>query len=71
MPLGGCSGWALGWASGSHRQGSVVLVPLQSVEHDEASDLEVRRTSNSCIMENGHQLDSGRSLPKAEGRVAG
>jgi hypothetical protein len=58
----------LGWAadgmgiSGSHRQGSVVLVSPQSVEHDEASDLEVRRASNSCILENGHQLDAGRSL---------
>ncbi|XP_064127686.1 smoothelin-like protein 2 isoform X2 [Loxodonta africana] len=27
----------------------------QSVDHDEPSESEMRRTSNSCIMENGHQ----------------
>ncbi|XP_054315304.1 smoothelin-like protein 2 isoform X2 [Pongo pygmaeus] len=27
----------------------------QSLDHDEASELEMRKTSNSCIMENGHQ----------------
>ncbi|KAM6176139.1 smoothelin-like protein 2 isoform 2-T2 [Erethizon dorsatum] len=27
----------------------------QSVDHDEASEPEMRRTSNSCIIENGHQ----------------
>ncbi|EAW90431.1 smoothelin-like protein 2 isoform 3 [Homo sapiens] len=27
----------------------------QSLDHDEASESEMRKTSNSCIMENGHQ----------------
>ncbi|XP_036053149.1 smoothelin-like protein 2 isoform X2 [Onychomys torridus] len=33
----------------------------QSVEHDEAGDLEGRRASNSCIMENGHQLSTEKN----------
>ncbi|XP_037056841.1 smoothelin-like protein 2 isoform X2 [Peromyscus leucopus] len=33
----------------------------QSVEHDEAGDLEGRRASNSCIMENGHQLGTEKN----------
>lgn len=37
-----------------------------SMEHDEVSDLEVRRTSNSCIMENGHQLDAGSANGSSE-----
>ncbi|XP_076792503.1 smoothelin-like protein 2 isoform X2 [Arvicanthis niloticus] len=37
-----------------------------SVEHDEASDLEARRTSNSCIMENGHQLETGPANGSSE-----
>lgn len=37
------------------------FVSLQSVDHhDEASELEMRRTSNSCIIENGHQPGAGR-----------
>ncbi|XP_007935689.1 smoothelin-like protein 2 [Orycteropus afer afer] len=31
----------------------------QSVDHDESSESEVRRTSNSCIVENGHQPGAG------------
>nr|XP_004672466.1 smoothelin-like protein 2 isoform X1 [Jaculus jaculus] len=31
----------------------------QSVDHDEAGDPEMRRTSNSGIIENGHQLGAG------------
>ncbi|KAM7333770.1 hypothetical protein ACRRTK_007090 [Alexandromys fortis] len=38
----------------------------QSVEQDEAGDLEVRRTSNSCIMENGHQLGAGSANGSSE-----
>ncbi|CAH6785980.1 smoothelin-like protein 2 [Phodopus roborovskii] len=38
----------------------------QSVEHDEVGDLEVRRTSNSCIMENGHQLGAGSANGASE-----
>ncbi|KAM5274655.1 smoothelin-like protein 2 isoform 1-T1 [Ctenodactylus gundi] len=30
----------------------------QSVDHDEASEPEMRRSSNSCIVENGHQPDT-------------
>ncbi|XP_052050990.1 smoothelin-like protein 2 [Apodemus sylvaticus] len=37
-----------------------------SVEHDETGDLEVTRTSNSCIMENGHQLDAGPANGSSE-----
>ncbi|XP_035303234.1 smoothelin-like protein 2 isoform X3 [Cricetulus griseus] len=33
----------------------------QSLEHDEVGDLEVRRTSNSCTMENGHQLGAEKN----------
>ncbi|EDM05108.1 rCG34480, isoform CRA_b [Rattus norvegicus] len=36
------------------------------MEHDEVSDLEARRTSNSCIMENGHQLDAGSANGSSE-----
>nr|XP_021497326.1 smoothelin-like protein 2 isoform X2 [Meriones unguiculatus] len=32
-----------------------------SLENDETSDLEARRTSNSCIMENGHQLGAEKN----------
>ena len=40
---------------------SVVFVSPQSVDqHDEASGSETRRTSNSCIFENGHQPGAGR-----------
>ncbi|XP_075847874.1 smoothelin-like protein 2 [Microtus pennsylvanicus] len=38
----------------------------QSVEQDEACDLEVRRTSNSCILENGHQLGAGSANGSSE-----
>ncbi|KAL1780214.1 smoothelin 2 [Sigmodon hispidus] len=38
----------------------------QSVEHDEAGDLEVRRASSSCIMENGHQLGTGSANGSSE-----
>ncbi|XP_036053148.1 smoothelin-like protein 2 isoform X1 [Onychomys torridus] len=38
----------------------------QSVEHDEAGDLEGRRASNSCIMENGHQLSTGSANGSSE-----
>uniref|UniRef100_A0A8C9A080 Smoothelin like 2 n=1 Tax=Prolemur simus TaxID=1328070 RepID=A0A8C9A080_PROSS len=31
----------------------------QSVDHDEASELEMRRSSNSCVIENGHQPGAG------------
>ncbi|KAM6162993.1 smoothelin-like protein 2 [Rhynchocyon petersi] len=31
----------------------------QSVDHDESSELETRRTSNSCVVENGHQPGAG------------
>ncbi|XP_044795359.1 smoothelin-like protein 2 isoform X2 [Bubalus kerabau] len=40
----------------------------QSVDHhDEASELEMRRTSNSCIIENGHQpgAEKNSSLPRS------
>ncbi|XP_069339543.1 smoothelin-like protein 2 isoform X1 [Eulemur rufifrons] len=35
----------------------------QSVDHDEASDLEMRRTSNSCVIENGHQPGAEKNPP--------
>lgn len=36
-------------------------VSLQSVDHqDESSELELRKASDSCIMENGHQPGAGR-----------
>ncbi|MEJ1273209.1 smoothelin-like 2 [Cricetulus griseus] len=38
----------------------------QSLEHDEVGDLEVRRTSNSCTMENGHQLGAGSANGASE-----
>ncbi|XP_021497325.1 smoothelin-like protein 2 isoform X1 [Meriones unguiculatus] len=37
-----------------------------SLENDETSDLEARRTSNSCIMENGHQLGAGPANGSSE-----
>ncbi|XP_051023476.1 smoothelin-like protein 2 [Acomys russatus] len=37
-----------------------------SVDPDEAGDLEVRRASNSCIMENGHQLCAGPANGSSE-----
>ncbi|KAI4533191.1 hypothetical protein MJG53_014978 [Ovis ammon polii x Ovis aries] len=40
----------------------------QSVDHhDEASELEMRRTSNSCIIENGHQpgAEKNSSVPRS------
>ncbi|KAM5274656.1 smoothelin-like protein 2 isoform 2-T2 [Ctenodactylus gundi] len=33
----------------------------QSVDHDEASEPEMRRSSNSCIVENGHQPDTEKN----------
>ncbi|KAK7804162.1 hypothetical protein U0070_022470 [Myodes glareolus] len=39
---------------------------MRSVEQDEAGDLEMRRTSNSCIMENGHQLGAGSANGSSE-----
>lgn len=38
-----------------------VFVSLQSVDHhDEASESEMRRSSNLCVIENGHQPGAGR-----------
>lgn len=44
---------------------------LQSVDHDEASEPEMRRTSNSGIVENGHQPGRGRGQREEFGRVWG
>jgi hypothetical protein len=38
----------------------VVMVSLQSMDHDEASEPETRRTSNSCVTENGHLPGAGK-----------
>uniref|UniRef100_A0A8C2XZC1 Calponin-homology (CH) domain-containing protein n=1 Tax=Capra hircus TaxID=9925 RepID=A0A8C2XZC1_CAPHI len=46
----------------------------QSVDHhDEASELEMRRTSNSCIIENGHQpgADPGDGPPETTQTIPG
>ncbi|XP_047401414.1 smoothelin-like protein 2 isoform X1 [Sciurus carolinensis] len=43
----------------SHATFSLSGRSQQSVDHDEASEPEMRRTSNSCIMENGHQPGAG------------
>ncbi|XP_004857306.1 smoothelin-like protein 2 isoform X1 [Heterocephalus glaber] len=42
----------------------------QSVDHDEASELEMRRTSNSGIVENGHQPGAGPGTGPTEGTQA-
>ncbi|XP_041521036.1 smoothelin-like protein 2 isoform X2 [Microtus oregoni] len=47
-------------------QAQLERLTRQSVEQDEACDLEVRRTSNSCIMENGHQLGAGSANGSSE-----
>ncbi|XP_005399738.1 PREDICTED: smoothelin-like protein 2 isoform X2 [Chinchilla lanigera] len=44
-----------------------LLLLLQSVDHDEASDPERRQTSNSCVIENGHQPGAGPGDGPTEG----
>ncbi|XP_019061154.1 smoothelin-like protein 2 isoform X3 [Fukomys damarensis] len=46
---------------------AVASVLLQSVDHDEASEPEMRRTSNSGIIENGHQPGAGPGSGPTEG----
>ncbi|XP_035314215.1 smoothelin-like protein 2 isoform X1 [Cricetulus griseus] len=44
----------------------IIALSHCSLEHDEVGDLEVRRTSNSCTMENGHQLGAGSANGASE-----